>query len=375
MTIAWRGVLIALVVSAIVAEFVSAVGLKFIGRPIYWAGENRPSIRQAPPRTEKDPWGAWGSPTTTSRLAGGCFDVEYKFNSVGARDKEREIKSSRRWIVLGDSMTEGYGIEQSERFTSILEESLGWEFANFASAGDLGPLQYLLVYRYLAKQFEHQGVIVGLLPFNDFTDNDSEYWKLKRSRHDQTRYRPYSVLDNLSYRIMYGTDGKAVPRNDLYTRPESPKPESWARALSRVSATFSLLRQLISELSERKAYVGGYFTVDQRQIVAVQLALDDLSREVGRRPKIILLLPMHIDLVERRRGVSYSDQIKRFVDALRSDGWTIIDLADALTDETRDITLGCDGHWNAATNRKVAEYLLIHYRQYLNGATSPRPDP
>jgi hypothetical protein len=165
-----RGVFWLLVITAVVTELTSAVGLKLIGRPIYRTSGSYSALIRLPPMTEKDPWGAWAVPDTVSRVVGKCFDVEYRSNSVGARNEETQIKSPRRWIVLGDSMTQGFGIEERDRFTNILEESLGWEFANFATIGDFGPLQYFLLYNDVGKRFEHQGVIVGFLPFNDFTD-------------------------------------------------------------------------------------------------------------------------------------------------------------------------------------------------------------
>jgi hypothetical protein len=383
----WRGVFLSFVVSVVIAELTSAIGLMLLGRPIYWTGEKQSrSPTETPLRSEKDPWGAWGIPNSTSHLVGECFNVEYKFNSVGARDKERQIGSPNRWIVLGDSMIEAYGIEQDERLTNILEESLGLQFANFGSSGDFGPLQYLLVYRHLAKQFEHQGVMVGLTLFNDFTDNDSDWWKLDRNLQNQNRYRPYWVLstDNRSYRIIYGVNGDATPRGNFNVAPFMPAPPAdegqkstirlLARGLSEVSSTFSLLRHLSSERSlDRALHSWGYFSDDQREITAVKLALDDLSREIGARPKIILLLRMHSDLVERRRrGTNYGDQVNRFLGELHSDGWTIIDTAEAISeaDRSSDITLGCDIHWNSMTNRRVAEFILLHYREYLTGASA-----
>ncbi|MDR3414521.1 MAG: hypothetical protein P4L87_26745 [Formivibrio sp.] len=367
-----------LLISVMVAELTSAVGLKLVGRPIYWQ-------ERYPPRTEKDLWGAWGVPNSKSRLIGPCFDVEYNFNSIGARDKERQAQSSKRWIVLGDSFVEGFGIQERERFTNILEERLGWEFANFGSSSDFGPLQYLLVYRLLAKQFEHQGVIVGLLPNNDFTDNDSDWWKMNRNLDQQNRYRPYAILspDNLSYRIIYGANGDARPRTDFNSAP-APASDThlggierkalqttrvWAQKLSEVSATFSLLRQLSSVRTERRmASREGYFTTDEREITLAKLVLNDLSREIGGRQKIILIFPTHGDLVERRERIKdYSDQLSLFIGDLRSGGWTVIDTADAISldDQLGDITLGCNGHWNAATNRRTAEFLLANYRKYF----------
>jgi len=396
----WRGIFLSLLISIMIAESTSAVGLKLLGRPIYWNSDKtwQPPI-VLPLRSEKDPWGAWGIPNTTSRQVSECYSVEYKFNGVGARDRERQIESPKRWIVLGDSGPEGYGIEQNERFTDILEKSLGWEFANFASSGDLGPLQYLLVYKDLAKKFEHYGVIVGFTFFNDFTDNDAEWWKLNRNLANQYRYRPYSVLsaDDKSYRIIYGVNGDATPRADYNVPPSVPHThlvqglydprtpsadESQkstiriiARGLSKVSATFSLLRQLSSEWTDRNLQPRnwGAFTDNQREIAAAKLALNDLSQEIGSRPKAILLLYLHPDLVERRkRGANFSEEVSRFLEDLRSDGWKIIDTADILSelDQSHDITLGCrDDHWNAMTNHRVAEFLIEHDRGYLTGET------
>jgi hypothetical protein len=99
--------------------------------------------------------------------------------------------------------------------------------------------------------------------------------------------------------------------------------------------------------------------------------MDDLSREIGNRPKIILLLPVHEDLVERRRRkVNYGEEVDRFLRDLRSDGWTIIDTAEIISEieQSRDVTLGCDPHWNPETNRIVAEFILMNYRENLTGA-------
>ena len=102
--------------------------------------------------------------------------------------------------------------------------------------------------------------------------------------------------------------------------------------------------------------------------MAVRLVLHDLAREIGNRPKIMLLFPMHSDLVARRKQKkNYSDQVNQFIGDLRSDGWTVIDTADALSeaDQSSDLSLGCNAHWNAATNRRVADFLLTNYRKDL----------
>jgi hypothetical protein len=339
-----------------------------------------------PLRSDKDPWGHWGIPSTTSRLVSECYNVEYKFNSAGARDREREIKSPKRWIVLGDSVLEGWGIEEKERVTDILEQELGWEFANFANEG-FGPLNYLLIYKLLAQKFEHYGVIAGFTPYNDFSDGDAESARANNDKDDT--YWPWWILskDSRSYRIVYGVNGDAKPGANANVSPPRNQPSVEnkiaairlvGRNLSEMSATFSLLRQLSSEQTIRQLYRPrtnwGSFTNNPREITAAELILHDLSRAIGNRPKILIMLPVHANLVEARaRGVNYSNEVQKFLNDLRADGWVIIDPTDFLLklDQSENITLNCpwEIHWNAMANRRVAEYLMENYRAFLTGQT------
>ena len=49
---------------------------------------------------------------------------------------------------------------------------------NFGASGNFGPLQELLIYEEF-KYLPHQGLIIYVLPDNDFTDNDLEVWRNK----------------------------------------------------------------------------------------------------------------------------------------------------------------------------------------------------
>jgi len=384
-----RDAFLIVLICAAVTEGTSALGLKLLGFPVYWTDEalNRP--KEIPLRSDKDPWGRWGIPSTTSHLVSTCYNVEYKFNSVGARDREREIQSPKRWIVLGDSGPEGWGIEENDRFTDILEQKLGWEFANFSNEG-FGPLNYLLVYKLLAKKFEHYGVIVGFSLYNDFSDGDVV--SARESNDRDNTYWPWWILaaDGRSYRIIYGVNGDAKPRLSANVAPPEDEQKSTqdqsstirviGRDLSRVSATFSLLRQLSAQRTERGLFKmprnWGGFTDNPRQITAATLIMHDLAQEIGNRPKILIMLPLHANLVEvRKRGTNYSKEVEQFLDGLRADGWTIIDPTDFLLplDQSEDITVSCpwEIHWNAKTNAQIADFLIQHYRGVLTGEAAP----
>src|SRR5258708_2724871 len=131
---------------------------------------------------------AFGTAPTDIYHQGGCFSVQYTTNSYGARDVERSLHFSKpRTVVLGDSMIEGLGLADQDRLTNILEKDTGREYLNFGTSGDFGPLQYALLYKTLAAKFDHDTVVVGLLPDNDFHDMSPEWGKV----HHADRYRPY----------------------------------------------------------------------------------------------------------------------------------------------------------------------------------------
>ena len=51
--------------------------------------------------------------------------MTYNSNSYGMRDIEREKEGSgRRFVVIGDSFVEGFGVSSDNRFTNKLEEKL-----------------------------------------------------------------------------------------------------------------------------------------------------------------------------------------------------------------------------------------------------------
>lgn len=152
-------------------------------RPSYLSGTLRGG------RRDDQAWGVWGVLGYRGTLASECFNVAYSFNGVGARDRDRPRFGEHRTVVLGDSFMEGYGVGQADRLSDLLETARQRPFLNFATAGDFGPLQYTLVYQHLAASFEHEALLVGFFPANDFTDNDPASVRTLPIL-DRYRYRP-----------------------------------------------------------------------------------------------------------------------------------------------------------------------------------------
>jgi hypothetical protein len=115
------------------------------------------------------------------------FDVEYSINSLGLRNRETTLAKPdgiKRILMLGDSFTEGDGVQSSETFSSRLQNMLDtastgqrWEVIN---AG-VGSYSSLLEYLYLTRQGLRLNPDLVILNF-DLSDvyDDINYTRLAR---------------------------------------------------------------------------------------------------------------------------------------------------------------------------------------------------
>lgn len=120
------------------------------------------------------------------------FSYPIKINSLGYRMKEFTIKKppdEYRILMLGDSMTFGYGVEQEYNIPSKLEEklnrallenSLNGKKVQIINAGFTGGKAPDTYYLYLAKiglELEPDLVIVNYFLNNDISDLDDHVWE------------------------------------------------------------------------------------------------------------------------------------------------------------------------------------------------------
>lgn len=73
-------------------------------------------------------------------------------------------------MVLGGSFVEGFGLQAEKRLSELFDVITGREHLNFGASGDFGSLQYTLLYKTMAAFFDHDIVLVGILPDKDFHD-------------------------------------------------------------------------------------------------------------------------------------------------------------------------------------------------------------
>lgn len=113
-------------------------------------------------------------------------------NNAGFRGQENvsEIKPSGvyRILVLGDSMTFGWGVEDKETFSAVLERNLNvfakttnkdfkFEVLNGGFIGGYGQDGFYAYYNSFGQKFQPDMVIVSLFPYNDFSDMANTEWE------------------------------------------------------------------------------------------------------------------------------------------------------------------------------------------------------
>lgn len=295
-------------------------------------------------------FGVWHRPNGVFEHKGGCYDVLYHTNSYGARDVERSLHSSQpRTIVLGDSMIEGLGLRAEDRLSNILERDTGREHLNFGTSGDFGPLQYALLYKSMAAAFDHDVVMVGVLPANDFHDMSLAYWK---AHGLAGRYRPY-YADDLS--VIY--DGHFDPNagEGIWDHVEA--------FLRAYLASYHVGQYIYARLYWRKlGPYSGYNDYDDVDLARLKKALQDIKSTAdahGARVAVILI-PTANDFQRLQQAGT-----NRLGPVMEHWGQEVgIPVKDLLPEmearsrgDYRSYFLPCDGHWSAKGDAMAASIL------------------
>ncbi len=100
------------------------------------------------------------------------YDVEYTTNRFGFRGGFPRAKKGRRYGVLGDSFTFGFGVEDHQTFVHLLNiEGGGDEYLNFAVPG-YSTDQELLLLRRRVLFFQPDEIMLVVYMGNDLFDNE-----------------------------------------------------------------------------------------------------------------------------------------------------------------------------------------------------------
>ena len=294
-------------------------------------------------------FGMWHPPNGHFLHQEGCFSFEYATNSYGARDGERSLRADRpRTVVLGDSFMEGFGLPVNERLSNVLESRTGREHLNFGTGGGFSPLQYALVYESLASKFDHDRVLVGVLPDNDFHEMDGPWME----EHYPGRYFPY-YRNDLSVGYMGSYDPNA--REGFWTR---------AQAFFRsYFATYHVVEYILASrvYSAKPRTYSGFNDYSETDLARLERSLLDIRRVADTRgTKIdVFLIPRANDFLRYRQG---ADRLGPALEAWgRANGIRVKDLLPEMEARSggnyRPYFLPCDDHWSAEGTQAAADIL------------------
>jgi hypothetical protein len=171
-------------------------------------------------------------PNAMARETGREYDVEYRTNSMGLRDREYDLteRGVFRVLLLGDSFSESHGMSLEKSLPKQIEQSLQRELDKRgspmkaqvvnASFGGYSPYHYWRSYSRWKEVFKPHLVLVGFSMGNDF-----------QCENDNIRYR----IDNGEIVGIYA-EGQQTGKGEAHSIRDMRK---WA---ARTSELYVLLR-------------------------------------------------------------------------------------------------------------------------------------
>jgi lysophospholipase L1-like esterase len=350
-----RGILINLsliILSTLFALFLSEIALRVMGfKPLYVSPERDRFWKY-------DSLLGWvHQPGQEGIFETPQFRTSVRINQKGLRDREHSYQrktDNERIVVLGDSFAWGYGVEESARFSQLLEKSLGVEVINAGVSG-YSTDQELLWYKNEGIKYEPDLVIL-VLAGNDVGDND-------RQLVNTIYYKPRFVLE----------DGGLVLKG--YPVPKTSPQGRFVYSVSQRSAFAYFLVQryfdLLSLYSRVKANADR--TDSQRSGTSIKsepfkltLALIDEIRNTAKSRKAKFM----IVTTDRWWNSPSSETYKDFINALRTEGFMVLDVESMPGFDPEVMLIPEDGHWNQAGHKFVAEEIkaFIESSQLLSNS-------
>jgi lysophospholipase L1-like esterase len=350
-----RGILINLsliIVSTLFALFLGEIALRLMGfdpmyvspeRDQFWKYDSRLGWAHQP-RQE----GIFETPE---------FRTFVRINENGLRDRPHSYErqnDGERLLVLGDSFAWGYGVEESDRFSQLLETSLDVEVINAGVSG-YSTDQELLWYSSEGIKYETDLVIL-VLAGNDVGDNDREIVST-------IYYKPKFVLE----------DGQLIPKG--YPVPKTGSQGRLIYSLSQRSAFAYFLIQryfdLLSLYGKMKgnsdpanARGSGTSVSAKNEPFELTIALLHEMRNIAELRKAKFMIVATDRWWNGPSGETYKD----FINRLRTEGFLVLDVESKPGFDPEEMLIPNDGHWNQAGHEFVAEKIkaFIEMHQLLH---------
>jgi hypothetical protein len=262
-------------------------------------------------------------PNAQARLMG----VPVKINSDGLRDREYPIgrNASRRIILLGDSLTFGWGVEKSKTFDEILEarlsETIPTEIINFGT-GNYNTVQEVNLFLEKGLKYKPDEAVVF------YFINDAEPTPRKSDWEFLGRLRAITFF--------------------------------WSRVKSALAG--------LDRNRRFRAYYAGLYSDEQPGWLAARAAfveLRDVCRKNGIALRVILLPELHV-----LEDYPFAAEHRKVLAFLRDHGIEARDLAPFFAAERNPMRLWVapdDAHPNEIAHGLIAKYSLDFLMEGIEG--------
>lgn len=338
----WVGVtVITLILLEVTLLIAARLNLVAIALPTYSISNARPFSEDIDPDV-----GAWHVPLRVHRHIQQCFDVVYQANSHGMRDKESELRSaSPRVVVLGDSFSEGVGVAYGGRFSDRLETLTGIEHLDFGMSG-FGSTREMVMYEKIASKFDHDAVILAVLPANDFVDDTPSPGRLAKG----ARHRPYLVGSYSDYALSY-PEGGFVP-NSLQRRFWLNLPAEFSIVAQALSYAVAAVDMALENLGGAQSY---YFDFKPEHFDRLRYAIERIKKQAGERPLLVMTIPIARDYLRARSEAGDAPLTRAMTELAARVGFTYVDmLTETARADWRPYFLSCNSHWSEAGHDAAA---------------------
>ena len=277
----------------------------------------------------------------------GDYNVLIKINSLGLREQKLfKTSTAEDYFVVGDSFSFGWGVEEEERFSNILDELLlNSKVFNISIPTDFNGYQKLISY---AKK---NGATINKLIVGVTMENDIQNYYAGLGKQSERAFTP---LDRLNL--------------------------SWIKhLLQKNSASYFLLTSIIQQNSElREFFQQSGLIADNLKVVKNLMYNKERVRKSAKKLKSIsskfktlaLLIPSRGLWVGSKKNRKIADQLhKSFISEIKKLNIDYIDLRDTMESPGSPMNLHFkhDGHWTKEAHNIAANELAKKIRFGLKG--------
>ena len=244
---------------------------------------------------------------------------------------------------------------------------MGREILNFGTSGNFGTTQMALLYENLAAKFDHEFLIIGLFPHNDFDDNSIEVGHSKYP----SRYRPYRIInkESGSYELIYFLKDL----KNSYWYPDNIK-KSYLKFLSifkRMTHTGTVLSTLKNKIMDKPDIKFRFAEYSNKEFDIIKYDLLNIFDKSEGKSIFVFAIPSSFDFNYALNGKlnfnKLGNELKKFCN---KNNMEYIDIFSKLLESYNsknfnNLYLSCDGHFSKEGSTESAEIIY----KYIKSST------